>query len=222
MASAGSPFEAAPALASPRGRRRPRRRLARAAERVLPRVVERAAPRRPGAPERPSSTRSRSRPSASRSRSRMRAGWAGDMLDAKSENEKLRAENERLRQQLIQNQTAVRQNAELRRLLRFRDGPAFPRDYSGVAARIIGRTPGPVRAAGGHRRRLERPRARQRSGRDRRRARRPRDEGVAAQRARDAAHRRDERRLRARPADERRGDRPPRHRRRRARSSSTA
>ena len=36
----------------------------------------------------------------------------------------------------------MRQNAELRRLLRFREGPAFPRDYNGVAARIIGRTPG--------------------------------------------------------------------------------
>jgi len=69
-------------------------------------------------------------------------GWAGDVLDAKSENEQLRRENERLRQQAIQNQTAVRQNAELRRLLRFREGAAFPRDYSGVAARIIGRTPG--------------------------------------------------------------------------------
>jgi rod shape-determining protein MreC len=69
-------------------------------------------------------------------------GWAGDMVDAKSENEKLRRENECLRQQAIQNQTAVRQNAELRRLLRFREGAAFPRDYNGVAARIIGRTPG--------------------------------------------------------------------------------
>lgn len=69
-------------------------------------------------------------------------GWAGDVLGAKSENEKLRQENERLRQQAIQNQTAVQQNAELKRLLRFREGPAFPRDYNGVAARIIGRTPG--------------------------------------------------------------------------------
>jgi rod shape-determining protein MreC len=69
-------------------------------------------------------------------------GWAGDVLGAESENEKLRAEVERLRQQLVQSQTAVLQNAELRRLLRFREGPAFPRDYHGVAARIIGRTPG--------------------------------------------------------------------------------
>jgi len=70
------------------------------------------------------------------------AGWAGDILGAESENEKLRAEVKRLRQQLVQNQTALRQNADLRRLLRFREGPAFPRDYTGVAARIIGRTPG--------------------------------------------------------------------------------
>jgi rod shape-determining protein MreC len=69
-------------------------------------------------------------------------GWAGDVLDAKSENEELRRENKRLQQQAIQNQTAVRQNAELRRLLRYRQGPSFPSDYNGVAARIIGRTPG--------------------------------------------------------------------------------
>ena len=49
-------------------------------------------------------------------------GWAGDVLGAKSENEKLRAEVKRLRQQLVQSQTAVLQNAELRRLLRFRKG----------------------------------------------------------------------------------------------------
>ncbi len=70
------------------------------------------------------------------------AGWTGDVLGAKSENDKLRDEVNRLRQQLVQNQTAARQNAELRRLLRFRDGPTFPRDYAGVAARVIGRTPG--------------------------------------------------------------------------------
>jgi rod shape-determining protein MreC len=69
-------------------------------------------------------------------------GWAGDVLGAKDENEKLRTENDRLRQQLVQNETAARQNAELRRLLRYRDGLTFPRDYVGVAARIIGRTPG--------------------------------------------------------------------------------
>jgi rod shape-determining protein MreC len=70
------------------------------------------------------------------------AGWFDDLLSAKSENEKLRAEVERLRQKNIQNQTAIRENAELQRLLRYRRGPSFPHDYLGVAARIIGRTPG--------------------------------------------------------------------------------
>jgi rod shape-determining protein MreC len=69
-------------------------------------------------------------------------GWAGDVLGAESENEKLRAEVERLRQQLVQSQAALIQNQRLRRLLRFRAGPAFPRDYNGVAASIVGRTPG--------------------------------------------------------------------------------
>jgi rod shape-determining protein MreC len=70
------------------------------------------------------------------------SGWVGDVLGAKSENKRLRKENDRLRQQAIQNQTAVRQNAELRRFLRYLKGPTFPRDYRGVAAQIIGRTPG--------------------------------------------------------------------------------
>lgn len=70
------------------------------------------------------------------------AGWVGDLFGAKSENEKLRADNDRLRAQLIQSKTAILQNVELRRLLKYRNGPSFPQDYVGVAAQIIGRTPG--------------------------------------------------------------------------------
>lgn len=70
------------------------------------------------------------------------AGWIGDVVGAESENDRLRAEIDRLRQQNIQYRTALRQNAELRSLLRFRDSAAFPRDYRGVFTRIIGRTPG--------------------------------------------------------------------------------
>lgn len=69
-------------------------------------------------------------------------GWFEDLLDARSESKRLRADNERLRQQLIQNKTAARDNRYLRDLLRFRDGPAFPRNYRYVAVRIIARTPG--------------------------------------------------------------------------------
>jgi len=70
------------------------------------------------------------------------AGWFGDVLGAKSENERLRAEVEQLRQQLIQNETIRRDNAWLRRQLAYRDGPSFPSGYRALAARIIARTPG--------------------------------------------------------------------------------
>ncbi len=70
------------------------------------------------------------------------AGWVGDLVDAKSENARLRAQLERLRQQLIQNETIRRDNIWLRRQLRYRDGPSFPTGYRAVAARIVARTPG--------------------------------------------------------------------------------
>lgn len=70
------------------------------------------------------------------------AAWVGDLLDAKSESARLRAEVEALRQRLIQDETIRRDNAWLRRQLRFREGPSFPRSYRALAARIIARTPG--------------------------------------------------------------------------------
>lgn len=69
------------------------------------------------------------------------AGWFGGLLDAKSENEKLREEVERLRQQLILSESAVRENSLLRSLLVYREGPRFPRDYRAVAARVVARPP---------------------------------------------------------------------------------
>lgn len=68
------------------------------------------------------------------------AGWFGDVLGAKSENEKLRKQVDKYRQQAIENQVALRENAELRRLLAFKDSPRFPVDYRGVATRVISRT----------------------------------------------------------------------------------
>jgi rod shape-determining protein MreC len=69
------------------------------------------------------------------------AGWFGGLLDAKDENAKLKSEIERLRQQQILTQSALRENNQLRALLDYREGPRFPRDYNAVAARVIARAP---------------------------------------------------------------------------------
>jgi rod shape-determining protein MreC len=69
------------------------------------------------------------------------AGWVGGLSDANEENERLREEVDRLRQQLIQGQTALRENRELRALLRFQDSARFPRDFRGLATRVIARAP---------------------------------------------------------------------------------
>jgi rod shape-determining protein MreC len=69
------------------------------------------------------------------------AGWFGDVLGAKSENEKLRARVETMRQELIESRFAVEENAQLRKLLSFRDSPRFPADYRAVATRVISRAP---------------------------------------------------------------------------------
>lgn len=69
-------------------------------------------------------------------------GWLGDVLAAKSENERLRAEVWRLRQRLVERTSLRRDYLWLRRQLRYREGPTFPRGYRALAARIIARTPG--------------------------------------------------------------------------------
>jgi rod shape-determining protein MreC len=68
--------------------------------------------------------------------------WVDSLLDAQSEADKLRAENEDLRQRAIQNEFALQENVYLRRLLAYRDGPRFPRDFRGEAAEVIGRPAG--------------------------------------------------------------------------------
>jgi rod shape-determining protein MreC len=65
--------------------------------------------------------------------------WIDGLLSARSDADRLAEENEALRQQLSQAQLALRENARLRALLRFRDGSRFPRDYDGLAAAVIGR-----------------------------------------------------------------------------------
>ena len=69
------------------------------------------------------------------------ASWFGGLIDAKSENAKLKEEIEALRQQIILTQSAVRENAQLKTLLDYLEGPRFPQDYRSVAARVIARAP---------------------------------------------------------------------------------
>jgi rod shape-determining protein MreC len=66
-------------------------------------------------------------------------GWADSLFSARSEAAKLRSEVRDLRQRAIQNEFARQENAYLRKLLDYRDGPRFPDDYVPVAAEVIGR-----------------------------------------------------------------------------------
>jgi rod shape-determining protein MreC len=66
-------------------------------------------------------------------------GWTKGLFDARSEAARLREENEQLRQQVIQNESALQQNVVFKRLLDYRESPSFPSDYHGVAAEVITR-----------------------------------------------------------------------------------
>jgi rod shape-determining protein MreC len=67
------------------------------------------------------------------------AGWFGGLLHAKSQNKKLKAEIDAQRQQIILYESALRENAQLKALLDYREGARFPKDYRAVAARVIAR-----------------------------------------------------------------------------------
>jgi rod shape-determining protein MreC len=64
-------------------------------------------------------------------------GYLAGLVHAKSENEKLRDENNRLRQLALQGEGARQENDELKAALNFVDSPRFPRDYTPVNTRII-------------------------------------------------------------------------------------
>ena len=68
-------------------------------------------------------------------------GYFADLVDAKSENERLRAEVARLREQVSQNTNALQENEHFRQMLRYLDSPTFPRDYNWTAASVIARSP---------------------------------------------------------------------------------
>lgn len=69
-------------------------------------------------------------------------GWTNDLFTAKSDAERLRAEVEALRQEVIQNESALQENVRLKALIRYVDGPTFPADYRYVAAAVINRPAG--------------------------------------------------------------------------------
>jgi len=69
-------------------------------------------------------------------------GWTKGLFEARSENEQLRAENEQLSQQVIQNESALQRNVALEALLDYKSSPAFPKDYDGVAAEVMAQPSG--------------------------------------------------------------------------------
>jgi rod shape-determining protein MreC len=74
-----------------------------------------------------------------------RDGWAyvSDLFDAKDENDELQAEVEELRERLIAEQIAARENERLRELLGYIGGPSFPADFEQITARVVARPPTP-------------------------------------------------------------------------------
>ena len=64
-------------------------------------------------------------------------GYLAGLVHVKQENERLRDENNRLRQLALQGEAARQENDELKSALNFLDGPRFPQDYHPVNTRII-------------------------------------------------------------------------------------
>jgi rod shape-determining protein MreC len=64
-------------------------------------------------------------------------GYFRGLVHVKRENGRLKSQLNDLRQQALQGQQAIEQNARLREQLRYVDGPQFPADYRPVNTRII-------------------------------------------------------------------------------------
>jgi len=68
--------------------------------------------------------------------------WSDSLLTARSEAERLRAENRELRQRAIQSEFALQENEYLRGLQDYIDGRRFPDDFQPISAEVIGRPAG--------------------------------------------------------------------------------
>jgi rod shape-determining protein MreC len=68
-------------------------------------------------------------------------GWFAGLIHAKSENAKLRAQLDKFTGQVIQNSTAVAENADLKRQLHYIGSPDFPQGYEPVTTGVISRSP---------------------------------------------------------------------------------
>ena len=68
-------------------------------------------------------------------------GWFGDTLHAKSDNKELKKEVQDLRSRLAQAQTAQRDAAELRGIVRLQRASGYPQGTQPVTARVIARSP---------------------------------------------------------------------------------
>ena len=65
--------------------------------------------------------------------------WTTGLFGARSEAAELRRENARLQQLVIQNESALQENVDLKRLLEYASAPSFPADYRPLAAEVIAR-----------------------------------------------------------------------------------
>jgi rod shape-determining protein MreC len=68
-------------------------------------------------------------------------GWAGDTIDAKDQNEELKKEVERLRTDLAEAETEVRDSGQLKGIAELHQQDYFPQGTAPVTARVIAKSP---------------------------------------------------------------------------------
>jgi rod shape-determining protein MreC len=70
------------------------------------------------------------------------ASWFGGLSTTRDQNRQLKAENKKLKAQLYNYDDLQRENADLRRMLRYAGGPSVPQTYSPVSTSILVQPPG--------------------------------------------------------------------------------